>query len=230
MMLLPFLFGHFHPIQTVRVSPAAGAPLTWYLTDASVSVGSDLSLTDPGAEAFRSPVTGWIVATGANNTAPWNNDVELAATAFADTSPPDGSLDTTNGDFWTSPAALTGSFQSGNWTVSLCVRSNTAGSTADGRALCRLFRGPNQDGSSATEITGAAQAGTTITDVNQSATGTSTITFNPGAFSVSGEYLFVQLAWERTGAGAMAGDDVNARIGNASGGGSRVVTAPFAAA
>lgn len=228
MMLWPISVARLMWTSTVRrLKATAASSLTWYLTNASVSVGSDLSLTDPGAEAFRSPVTGWIVGTGNNNTAPWNNDVELAATAFADTSHPDGSLDTTNGDFWTSPAPLTGSFSADNWTVSVCVRANTSGSATDGRARCRLFRGANQDGSSATEITGAAQTGTTVTDVNQSATGTSTITFNPGAFSVSNEYIFIQIAWERTGAGGMAGDDVNARIGNASGGGSRVVTAPF---
>lgn len=205
------------------------AALTWYLTNNSVSVGSDLSETDPGAEAYRSPVTGWIVSTGSTNHSAYFNDVERAASTFADANPPDGSLDTTNGDFWTSPAALTGDFASGNWNVHFACQAQTNGGAQDGRMRCRLFRGPNQDGSSATEITAAQQQGGLVTDLATATTQVSTATFNPGAFSVTNEYLFIQLAWERTGAGGMTTSDVNVRIGHGSGNGSRVVTADFTA-
>lgn len=95
---------------------------------------------------------------------------------------------------------------------------------------CRLFRGPNQDGSSATEITSAQQQGGLVSDLATTVTQVSTATFNPGAFSITNEYIFIEIAWERTGAGGMTTSDVNARIGNGSGTGSRVVTADFTAA
>jgi hypothetical protein len=205
------------------------AALTWYLTNASVSVGSDLSDTDPGAEAYRSPVTGWIVSTGLTNHSAYFNDVERAASTFVDTAPPSGGLDSANGDFWVSPAPLTGDFDAGNWNIHFAARANTNGGAQDGRMRCRLFRGPNQDGSGATEITAAQQQGGLVANLATSATQVSTATFDPGAFSVAGEYIFVQLAWERTGAGGMTTSDVNARIGNGSGTGSRVITANFTA-
>lgn len=203
------------------------AAKTWYLTNASVSVGSDLSDSDPGAEALRSPVTGWIVGTGSTNHSEYRNDGERAASSFTGTTFPDGSLDTANGDFWVSPAPLTGSFASADWNVHFACRAGTGGDTQDGRMRCRLLRGANQDGSGAVEITSAQQQGGLVTDLLTSATQVSTATFNPGAFSVNNEYVFVQLAWERTGAAGMTTYDVNVRIGNASGNGSRVVTADF---
>jgi hypothetical protein len=206
------------------------AALTWYLTDNSVSVGSDLSDTDPGAEAARSPTTGWVVSTGSTNHSPYANDVEQAASTFADTNPPDGSLDTTNGDFWVSPAPLSGDFANANWSIHFAARAGNNGGAQDGRMRCRLFRGANQDGSGATEITAAQQQGGLVTNLATSATQVSTATFNPGAITLTNEYIFVQLAWERTGAGGMTNSDVNVRIGNGSGTGSRVVTADFTAA
>lgn len=204
------------------------AAKTWYLTDNSVSVGSDLSATDPGAEAFRSPVTGWIVGTGATDHSEWFNDVERAASTFTGTTVPDGSLDTTNGDFWTSPIhALSGTYASGNWNIHLGVRANTGGGAQDGRGRFRLFKGPNQNGSGATEITAAQQNGGLVTNLLTSATQVSIATFNPGSFTVAdNEYVFVQLAWERTGAAGMTTHDVNARIGGSSG--CHVVTSDFA--
>src|ERR1043165_8762520 len=152
------------------------AAITWYLTNNSVGPGSDLSLTDPGAEAYRSPVTGWIVGTGSTNHSEWFNDTERAANTFTGTTVPDGSLDTTNGDFWVSPTVLSGTFDSANWAVKFGCRGNTGGDTQDGRIRCRLFRGPNQDGSSATEITAGHQQGSLVTDLLTSATQVSTAT------------------------------------------------------
>lgn len=202
---------------------------TWYLTNNSVSVGSDLSVTDPGTEAYRSPVTGWVVSTGATNRAAYQNDTEVAASAFTSTTPPDGSLDTTNGDFWVSPIhAAGGTYASANWNIHFACRAQTVGGAQDGRMRCRLFKGPNQNGSSATEITGAQQNGGLVTNLATSATQVSTATFNPGSFTVAAnDYVFVQLAWERTGAGGMSTSDVNVRIGNGSGTGSRVITSNF---
>lgn len=203
------------------------AALTWYLTNNSASVGSDLSASDPGAEAYRSPTTGWVVSTGSTNRSAYYNDVERAASTFADTTPPDGSLDTTNGDFWTSPTTLNGSFDSGNWNIHVAVRAQTLGDTHDGLAYARVFRGANQDGSSATEVTGGTTAGSGVTDLLSTATQVSTVVISIGAFSVTNEYIFIQLAWGRTGGAGMTNGDVNLRIGNGSSTGSRVVTTNF---
>lgn len=203
------------------------AALTLWLTDNDASVFSEISETAPGAEAYRTAITGWIVGTGATLRAHYDNDVEVAAASFVDSLPPDGTLDSTNGDGWRSQNAYTGSFASANWNVDVVVRANTNGGAQDGLAHARLFRSANADGSGATEITGAAQAGTTVTNLATSASQTSRATFNPGAFSLTNEYLFVQLAWERTGAGGMTTADVNMRIGPTVDVGSRVVTANF---
>lgn len=204
--------------------------LNWYLTNNSVSVGSDLSETDPGAEAYRSAVTGWIVSIiAAGNYSSYFNDVERAAATFGATAQPDGSLDTSNGDFWTSPTALTGSFAATDWTIYAAVRAQTRASGQDGRVRARIFRGVNQDGTGATEITSAATDGTTVTDLLTTVTQVSTVTVNPGAFSVSNEYIFIQLAWEITGDATFATADVNFRIGNGSSAGSRVITSEFTA-
>lgn len=207
---------------------AVAAPLTWYLTNNSVGPGSDLSLTDPGAEAFRTPTTGWIVGTATDETnSAYFNDVERAAATFSGVGDPDGSLDTVNGDFWVSPAPLTGSFAPGNWTITMSLRNQTAGGANTVAAICRLFRGVNQDGSGATEITAAQQTGTETGALAAGNTVTSTITFNPGAFSVTGEYVFIQLAVKSKTQNAGATADGNLRIGNGSGTGSRVVTSNF---
>jgi hypothetical protein len=203
------------------------AALTFYMTSSLVSVHQEMSTTDPGTEAYASPVTGWIVSTGTTNRSHLAAQVEQAAATFVDTAPPDGSINTTTGDCLRSTSTYTGDFANADWVVSLCVRANTNGGTQDGLGYCRLFRSVNADGSSATEITGAAQASGAVDNLTTSATLTGTITFNPAAFSVAGEYIFLQIAWGRTGAGGMTSSDVNFRIGNASGAGTRCVTADF---
>jgi len=203
------------------------AALTWFVTNNLASVHQEMSETEssPGLETYASPVTGWVVATGATNHSPFLAQTEQAASTFVDTNPPDGSIDTTNGDCLRSTNTYSGDFASGDWNVHFSCRGNTGGGQQDGRMRCRLFRGSNADGSSATEITGAQQQGGLVTDLLTTVTQTSTATFNPGAFSVSNEYIFVQLAWERTGADQMSGHDVNMRVGNSS---SRVISGDFA--
>lgn len=203
------------------------AVLTWYLTNLSPDTFSQLSGTDPGAEAFRTPTTGWVVSNVNLNHSKYYNDLERSATTFTDTNAPDGSLQAPEGDGWISPTRYSGSFASGDWNVHFAVRGQTSGGDADGRVRIRLFRGPNVDGSGAVEITSAQQQGGLVTNLATTATQVSTVTFNPGAFSVSNEFLFIQIGWERTGAGGATNRDVNVRVGNASGTGSRVITADF---
>lgn len=192
---------------------------TWYATSSLVSVHQEMSETDPGTEAFASPVTGWVVGTTGTGTGAFNSQVE--SSTFSGTNP-DGSIDTSAGDCLRTTSAYTGTFASGNWTVNFCVRSNTV-VAGQGRMLCRLFRSANADGSSATEINAGVKTGSTVT-MSTSTTQNSTVTFNPGSFSVTNEFIFIQLAWERISAGGMSTSDVNMRVGNSASLGTRVVT------
>lgn len=181
---------------------------------------------DPGTDAYASPVTGWIVSTGATNRSEFEAAVERAATTFDATTYPDGSLNTTIKDAWLINPGGAGDYASGNWTINGVVRANSNGGSQDGRLYYRLFKA-DADGTNATEITSAAQQGALLTNVSTSADFNSSVTFNPGAFSVTAsQRVFVQLAWERTGAGGMSTSDINFRIGTNS---TRVVTSDFTA-
>jgi hypothetical protein len=201
------------------------AALTWYVTNNLASVHQEMTETVPGAEATASPQTGWIVGTGATLHSPFVAQTNQALATFVDTNPPDGSINTSAGDCWRTTNTYSGSFVSASWNVHFACRGVTQAGTQDGRVRCRLFRGANADGSGATEITAAQQLCTLVTNLLSTTTQTSTGTFNPGAFSVSDEYIFVQLAWERTGAGGMTTTDVAMRIGVTTG--SRVISADF---
>ena len=203
------------------------AALTWYATSNLASVHQEMSETDPGTEVYASPTTGWIVSTGSTNHSELDSQVERAATTFVNTQPPDGTPNTVSGDCLRSTNTYNGSFAAGNWNVYFAVRAQTSETGQDGRMRCRLLRGANADGSGATEITAAQQQGGLVTDLLIGTTQVSTATFDPGSFSVTNEYIFVQIGWERTGAATMTGADVNLRVGNASGTGTRVVSSDF---
>lgn len=200
------------------------AALTWFATNSLASVYQEMSETSPGADATASPATGWQVGTGATNHGAF--DSQTTVSSFPDTTAPDGSLNTTTGDGLRTTNTYTGDFASANWTINFTAIAVNNGGSQDGRMRCRLFRGANADGTGATEITAAQQQGGLITNLTTSAQQTSTATFNPGAFSVSSEYIFIQLGWERTGAGGMTGADVKMRIGTTA---TRVVSADFTA-
>lgn len=205
------------------------AALTWYVTSSKAGTAhQEISETDPGTEAYASPTYGWISGTtAAGRYSSADTQTERAAATFATGAQPDGSIVTTasGGDCWRTTNTYIGSFASGNWVFHGCVRSQTAAG-GTGRARFRLFRGSSSVGTGATEITSGASVGSTITN----ATGTtrdSTVTTALGAFSVNGEYLFVQWAWEIVSAGSMTTQDVNVRVGNASSLGARVNTPNF---
>lgn len=204
------------------------AAKTLYLTNDSTGPGSDLSETDPGAEAFRSPVTGWVLGNSAadGNHSAYFNDVERATGTFVDTTPPAAPLDSVNGDFWVSPE-YTGTFAAGDWVQHVWLRQNTAGGANSGSAIGRVYKGKALDGSDATEITSAQQVGTLSGTLVAGAPAESVITFSLGEIILSGERLFFQLAWRRETAGVGATQDGNLRIGNAGGKGSLILTPDF---
>lgn len=201
---------------------------TWFVTSSLASVHQDMSETDPGAEAYASPVYGWIVSAGAGpDYSKADAQVEQTSATFGATVEPDGSIDVTVGDCWRTTNTYNGTFDTGNWVFHCCVRAQTNGGTQDGRAAFRLFRGANADGTGATEITSARQVGSNTVDLLTTVTQDSTVTVNITGFSVTNEYLFVQLGWERQGGGSMTNSDVNIRVGNTSSNGSRVESPNF---
>jgi hypothetical protein len=205
------------------------AALTWFVTNNLASVHQEMSETSPGAEAYASPVYGWIVSTGAGpDWSPADSQVEQAAATFTGTTQPDGSIDTTNGDCWRTDVTYSGDFAAANWEFHGAVRANNNGGAQDGNLEYRLFRSANADGSGATEITPTGNAvGSTYTNLATTVTQDSTVTKAFDAFTVSNEYIFVQVGCKRTGAGGMTQADVNFRVGT---GASRVVSANFTAA
>lgn len=211
------------------------AALTWYVTNNLAGAShQEMSTTDPGAEAFcGTGPYGWIVGTtAAGNYASADAQTEVAAASFGATIQPDGSIVTTAGagDCWRTTNTYTGTFDTGNWEFHLCVRANSGATGQDGNAGFRLFRSQFPDGAQATEITAARLEGATVTDLATSATQDSSHTGTSiSTFHVDGEYIFVQVGWEITGAATMSSADVDVRIGNGSGNGSRVVTPNFTA-
>jgi hypothetical protein len=196
---------------------------TWFATNTLVSNHQELNETSPGANATSSPATGWTVGTTAPTVySEFDGGTKQANGTFSGTARPDGSINTA-GDCLRTSTAYTGSFASANWTLTFSVIGVTNSGAQDGRARFRLFRSVNADGSSATEITGAAQVGSTVTNLSTTQQDSS-VTFNPGAFSLSNEYLFVQVGWEITGAGGMSTTDVVMRIGTTA---TRVVSSTF---
>lgn len=165
-------------------------------------------------QAAATANAGWVVGTGATLTSALSANTERASTTFVDSTQPDGTLDTSLKDAFRSPSALYGQFASGNWSFQFAVQSPTQGGAADGRIRFRIIVA-DADGSNAREITAAQQQGSLLTNVSTT-DANSTLTVNPGAFTVDGQYVFIQVAWERTGAGGMTTTNIRLRSGSAS--------------
>lgn len=205
------------------------AAKTYYLTNAlSSNVQQFITEISQGANATISPNYGWTVGTtAAGNYASADTQTMVPAISFGATAQPDGSIVTTQsaGDSWRSPVPLTGSFDAGTWTFQGSVIGNLVVGAA-GRCRFRLFRSSNSDGSSATEITSGVVVGSTI-GVNSLGQTDSIGTVSLSAFSLTNEYLFVQIGWEITTAASGHGaalTSVRFRSGNTA---SQVITTNF---
>jgi hypothetical protein len=187
------------------------ATIKWYLVNAADANGwQQLSET---AQIPTTSNSGWVVGTGATLNSELQALNERASTTFVGSTVPDGTLDTTLKDAFRTPI-LTGTFASGNWTFTFAVQSPTQGGAADGQIVFRLIKA-NADGSGATEITSAQQSASVCTNVSTSDVN-GTLTFNPGAITFTSQYLFIQVAWKRTGAGGMTTTNIRLRAGTAS--------------
>jgi hypothetical protein len=168
---------------------------------------------------------GWVVATDAVNTSAYAVGVERASTTFADALQPDGTLDTVLKDAFRTSSPYLGTFAAGDWDAHFVVSAVSSATGQDGRIRFRLLKA-DADGSNATEITSGQQFCSLLTNVTTAAHDSS-LTFNPGAFSITNQYLFFQIAWERTGGATLAAADINWRTGSAITAGTRINTSSF---
>ncbi len=199
------------------------ATKTFYLAESSSADGQTLSET---AQTSITSATGWVVGTGSTNHSEMAVGIERASSTFTSTTPPDGSFDATLNDFMvTSDGPYNGTFAAGNWSFNFAVRAVTNGGAQDGRIRFRLLKGTSA--ASATEITAAQQLASEVLNVATGADSVSSLTLNPGAITLNNEYLFLQIAWERTGAGGMTSADVLFRTGSAGPAGTFITTTDF---
>ena len=198
----------------------------WYLWNDTILGGGWQTLGDAPTGANTLP-TGWVVGTGSTNHSEFASGTggDRASSTFTGTTVPDGTLDTTLKDAFRVMDSITGTFASGNWTFQFAVVSTVQSGAADGQIVFRLIKA-NADGSSATEITSAQQSASVCTNV----AGTDingTLTFNPGAITFTNQYLFVQVAWKRTGAGGMTTTNIRLRTGSSSTVGTTILSSDF---
>ena len=196
---------------------------SWYLT-ATTSGG--WRTIDESTQAAATNSDGWVVSTGSTNSSEFFVGVERAASTFSGNTVPDGSLDTANFDAFRSTNLINGNFANANWTFHFVVRGVTSANSQAGACVFRIFKA-DANGANATEIATGQHTASTVTIT---ATGTdfdSTLVLNPGAFSIVNQYLFIQIAWKRTGAGSMTTNDVNWRTGSTSSAGTRIDSSTF---
>jgi hypothetical protein len=209
------------------------AILNLYLTNNIVDGWQELSQDVPDTSgALTSPATGWIVGKIASgNYASLASGVERTTAGFTGTVQPDGSLDNTLEDALRA-GPFTGSFASGTWNINPVMQSNTAVTSSNAVILrFRVFKSPNIDGSSATEITSEpilvpSSGGYSLTPINTAVS--QSTNWATGSIDLDNEYLFFQTACYINAASGSNGSDVLFRTGSSTG--TVITTADFIAA
>lgn len=197
------------------------ATKTLYLKNALAGTSIHMSLQDGGsAPTTATTGTGWIVGKVAPTTyalmdsqTERASSVQLATVQPDATSGPDG---VTLGDCWRTENKIAGSFASANWAFHFPVIGVTRSTgTQDGVIRFRMWKSANEDGSSPIEIGTVQDTASGYVDLSNSAAQDCALTtYNPGAFSLADEYLFIQTAVKNTGAGDNNGSDVLHRVGS----------------
>jgi hypothetical protein len=180
---------------------------TLYFKNAAPSGAStSLSLQDGGtAPTGAITATGWIVGT----TAAGRTSAMLAGTkrAAATFTVSDSIPTFAANACWRTENPLTGIFANTVWNLNFRVRATSA-STQSGSIKARIWKSTNPDGSDATQLTSALQAGGTTSVLSTSASATSVVAWNlGGAITLLNEYLWVECEWNTVAVGA-AGNDV----------------------
>jgi hypothetical protein len=189
----------------------APEPTTLFL-DNPVQSGSAAGRLNPTAPAASTSTTGWTVgATALGNYSRQTFGSERSFTVNA-TPEPSGAPTASAPDSWRISAVTSGVFGPGVWHSSVSVLAVTAGGAQDGRIRTRLWRSANADGSSPTQITASVMTGTLVTNLSTTVAQSSAASQEIPAVTLTNEYLFLQAAWEVTGAGT-ATQDVLVRLG-----------------
>lgn len=170
--------------------------LTLY-TDNPVQGGSSAGLLNLSAPTASTSTTGWTVGTtAANRYSRITYNAEITATNFTATAQPSGAPTGSAQDCFRTSAATTGQFSAGTWYSSISVLAVSSGGVQDGRALFRIWRSANADGTSATELTQGAMIGSVVTDLSTTAAQSSSASTQIGTSNLTNEFLFMQVAWE----------------------------------
>lgn len=216
------LFGNDQP------SNPGASVLTLYCSNGIVAGGNagTLQTTVPAASTSTTGWTVGTVASGNYSRQSYNN--EVATTGFGTTPQPAGSPVNSAQDCWRFGPS-TGTFSAGTWYSSLSVIGVTSGGDQDGRARFRLWRSANPDATTPTELDSIGTIiGTTVTNLSTTVAQSSAGSGFIGPLWLNNEYLFLQAAWETTGAGAAVDRDVLIRYGSMNAtDGSGLVTAAF---
>lgn len=213
------------------------ATKTWTLRQiATGGTPANVLWWDPSraaAPAQATSASGWTVAkTGANNYRDLVQGSEVAA--FTTTIVPNTTAPTATGSFttalYTPPPIIyhTGSiatlyeyngyFPAGNWVFTFPVIAVTANVSGAGRINLRVFKASRNTAGSgwntATELTGALQAGTIATAPTTTTTQTSTVTWSAPIVTLNNEFLIVKVGWQITTGSNANGADILLRHGS----------------
>ena len=200
----------------------------------TTQVTGNFAIVDEIDQAAANRTDGWVSAKLAPAfTSEFDVSVKRASGTFSTDpvtpKPPQLILGTAANAFRT-PNPLKGTFANTNWTFTFALRCTVA-SAQRGRMQMRIFKGPNSDGTGATQLTGSTLIGsTTPSALSTTADQTSVVNWSPGGTVVlDDEYLFFAIAWYIVTAGGSNSADVVIRTGQAAGG-SRLDTPDFTAA
>lgn len=181
---------------------ASGLSSTFYLQSVLSEQDNQYLLLPDGP----APTTNFLIKWTVGTTAPTQYARMGASPTFGATAEPNGEPNGARDSFRT--GRLRGTVPAGTWTLSVPVQAFAAGGAQDGRIRCRVWQSAYPQGQNATELTSGVQLGTTVTNLSTSVAQTSTVTMTMPAITLSDEFIFVQLAWEITGAGASVVADV----------------------
>jgi len=206
---------------------AGGSARTWYLNN-PIQSPSNAGLLTPTQPAASTSTTGWTVGlTVAARYSRMTYNAEVPADNFTITVQPSGQPVSAAEDCWRISAVTSGHISAGTWTSSVSVIAVTSGGDQDGRARFMLWKSVDTTGKT---FVGGPFLGTTVTNLATTVAQSSATSFSMPGVELDGEYLYLQVAWETTGAGGAADRDVLVRFGNISSqDGSGLITSGFSA-
>jgi hypothetical protein len=182
---------NYFGVTSLNAAPSPGSGDGW--------TPSTTALTTPYFRAYAGS-TNTAQATG--QAASWN-----AAT----TGPTKGTTAILSGDSYIA-GPFNGIFAATAWTFTLNLIADINKTGATGHVNIQVWKSANADGSVATKLL-TNTPGTTVTLAASGLPGyNSSLTWTPGALTLSNEYLFFQIEWQETTVGTLSGCDVRYRV------------------